>query len=56
MSGIDKFIKVDDVTRFIIGERRSGDDRRTSKEKPHQKEVDREKLLGEKSSWMDSSL
>ena len=34
MSGIDKFIKaIDDVTRFIIGERRSGDDRRTSKRK-----------------------
>ena len=34
MSGIDKFLKViDDVTKFIIGEKRSGDDRRVKKSK-----------------------
>ena len=34
MSGIDKFIKViDDVTKFIIGEKRSGEDRRVKKSK-----------------------
>tara|TARA_B100001564_G_C20548075_1_gene627645 strand:+ start:117 stop:263 length:147 start_codon:yes stop_codon:yes gene_type:complete len=34
MSGIDKFIKaIDDVTKFIIGEKRSGDDRRVKKTK-----------------------
>ena len=32
MSGIDKFLKVmDDVTKFIIGEKRSGTDRRVKK-------------------------
>lgn len=32
MSGIDKFLKVmDDVTKFIIGENRSGTDRRVKK-------------------------
>ena len=34
MNGIDKFLKViDDVTKFIIGEKRSGDDRRVKKSK-----------------------
>ena len=34
MSGIDKFLKaIDDVTTFIIGENRSGDDRRVKKTK-----------------------
>ena len=34
MSGIDKFIKaIDDVTKFIIGEKRSGEDRRVKKSK-----------------------
>tara|TARA_B100000214_G_C23811548_1_gene555218 strand:+ start:450 stop:593 length:144 start_codon:yes stop_codon:yes gene_type:complete len=34
MSGIDKFLKaIDDVTTFIIGEKRSGDDRRVKKTK-----------------------
>ena len=34
MSGIDKFIKaIDDVTKFIIGEKRSGQDRRVKKSK-----------------------
>ena len=32
MNGVDKFIKViDDVTRFIVGDKRSGDDRRVKK-------------------------
>jgi len=32
MKGLEKFIKViDDVTTFIIGEKRSGDDRRVKK-------------------------
>ena len=32
MSGIDKFIKaIDDVTAFIIGDKRSGTDRRVKK-------------------------
>ena len=54
MSGIDKF-NIDDVTRFIIGERRSGDDRRTSKRKTTPKRG-RPRKTREKSSWMDSSL
>ncbi len=34
MSGINKFIKaIDDVTKFIIGEKRSGEDRRVKKSK-----------------------
>ena len=34
MSGIDKFLKaIDDVTKFIVGEKRSGDDRRVKKSK-----------------------
>ena len=34
MKGLDKFIKViDDVTTFIIGDKRSGDDRRVKKSK-----------------------
>lgn len=34
MSGLDKFLKaIDDVTTFIIGEKRSGDDRRVKKTK-----------------------
>ena len=34
MSRIDKFIKaIDDVTKFIIGEKRSGQDRRVKKSK-----------------------
>ena len=34
MRGIDKFIKaIDDVTKFIIGEKRSGEDRRVKKSK-----------------------
>ena len=34
MSGIDKFIKgIDDVSKFIIGEKRSGEDRRVKKTK-----------------------
>ncbi len=34
MNGVDKFIKViDDVTNFILGEKRSGDDRRVKKAK-----------------------
>ena len=34
MSGIDKFTKVlNDVTNFIIGDKRSGDDRRVKKSK-----------------------
>lgn len=34
MSGIDKLIKaIDDVTKFIIGEKRSGEDRRVKKSK-----------------------
>ena len=34
MSGIDKFIKaIDDLTKFIIGEKRSGEDRRVKKSK-----------------------
>ena len=34
MSGIDKFLKaIDDVTKFIIGEKRSGEDRRVKKSK-----------------------
>ena len=34
MSGIDKFIKaIDDVTKFIIGEKRSGEERRVKKSK-----------------------
>jgi len=32
MSGLDKFMKaIDDVTAFIIGEKRSGTDRRVKK-------------------------
>jgi len=32
MNGVDKFIKViDDVTKFILGEKRSGEDRRVKK-------------------------
>ena len=34
MSGLDKFIKaIDDVTTFIIGDKRSGSERRTNKSK-----------------------
>jgi len=34
MNGVDKFIKViDDVTRFIVGDKRGGDDRRVKKSK-----------------------
>ena len=34
MNGVNKFIKViDDVTRFIVGNKRSGDDRRVKKSK-----------------------
>tara|TARA_Y100001938_G_scaffold135170_1_gene196526 strand:- start:813 stop:959 length:147 start_codon:yes stop_codon:yes gene_type:complete len=34
MSGIDKFMNaIDDVTKFIIGEKRSGDERRVKKTK-----------------------
>ncbi len=34
MKGLDKFIKViDDVTTFILGEKRSGDERRVKKAK-----------------------
>ena len=34
MNGVDKFIKgIDDVTNFILGEKRSGDDRRVKKSK-----------------------
>ena len=34
MNGVDKLIKViDDVTRFIVGDKRSGDDRRVKKSK-----------------------
>ena len=47
MSGIDKFIKaIDDVTKFIIGEKRSGEDRR--KKKPRKRK--HEKRLNGKSS------
>ncbi len=34
MSGIDKFFQaIDDVTRFILGDKRSGNDRRVKKSK-----------------------
>ena len=34
MIGLEKFLKViDDVTTFIIGDKRSGDDRRVKKSK-----------------------
>ena len=34
MSGLDKFMKsIDDVTKFIIGDKRSGEDRRVKKSK-----------------------
>mgnify|MGYP001238136124 CR=1 FL=1 len=34
MSGLDKFLKViDEVTAFIVGDKRSGDDRRVKKSK-----------------------
>ena len=34
MSGLDKFMKaIHDVTKFIIGDKRSGDDRRVKKTK-----------------------
>ena len=34
MSGLDKFMKaIHDVTKFIIGEKRSGDERRVKKTK-----------------------
>ena len=34
MSGLDKFLKaIDDVTKFIIGDKRSGEDRRVKKSK-----------------------
>ena len=47
MSGIDKFLKaIDDVTTFIIGEKRSGDDRRVKKTK---KKVTRRKTTRRKS-------
>ena len=47
MSGIDKFLKaIDYVTTFIIGEKRSGDDRRVKKTK---KKVTRRKTTRRKS-------
>ena len=34
MCGLDKFLKaIDDVTTFIIGDKRSGEDRRVKKSK-----------------------
>ena len=45
MIGLEKFLKViDDVTTFIIGDKRSGDDRRVKKskrKKPRRKTVSR---------------
>ena len=39
MSGIDKFLKaIDDVTTFIIGEKRSGDERRVKKPRKRKNE------------------
>ena len=43
MSGLDKFLKViDEVTEFIVGDKRSGDERRVkvSKRKKSDRKVD----------------
>ena len=42
MSGLDKFLKaIDDVTTFIIGDKRSGEDRR--KKKPRKRKYEKRK-------------